>query len=116
MQMWGGENILKLTIGNETLHHDLNDSGVRIVNFATPKNLFLKSTMLLHRNIHKYNWSSPVGSTHNQIDHILIDRRLQSSVLDVRSFRGADCDTDHHLVVTKFRERLAASKRGSTEV
>jgi len=47
---------------------------------------------------------------HNQIDHILIDRKSHSSVLDVRSFRGADCDTDHHLLVTKVRERLAVSK------
>jgi hypothetical protein len=103
------ENILKPTIGNEMLHQDLNDSGVRIVNFATSKNLVLKRTMLLHRNIRKYNWNSPVGKTHNQIVHILIDWRWRSIILDVRCFKGADCDTDHHLVVSKVRERLAAS-------
>jgi hypothetical protein len=37
--------------------------------------------------------TSPDGNTHNQIDHILIDRRRHSSVLDIRSFRAADCDT-----------------------
>jgi len=32
------------------------------------------------------------------------------SILDVPSFRRADCDTDHYLVVAKVRERLAVSK------
>ena len=35
----------------------------------------------------------------------MIDRRWHSSVLDVRSFRGADCDTDHYLVIAKVREQ-----------
>jgi hypothetical protein len=67
--------------------------------------------MLPHRNIHKYTWTSPDGKTHNQIDHVVIDRRWHSSVLDVRSFRGADCDTDHYLVIAKVRERLAVGKQ-----
>ena len=50
----GRENILKPTIGNESLHQDSNDNGVRKVNFSTSKNLVLKSTMFPHRNIHKY--------------------------------------------------------------
>jgi hypothetical protein len=40
----------------------------------------------------------------------LIDRRRHSSILDVRSFRAADCDTDHYLVGAKVRERLAAHR------
>jgi hypothetical protein len=47
---------------------------------------------------------------HNQTDHVLIDRKQHSSILDVRYFRGADCDTDHYSVVAKVRERLAVSK------
>ena len=31
----GREDIFKLMIGNESLHHDSNDNGVIIVNFAT---------------------------------------------------------------------------------
>jgi len=50
----GGENIFKLTVGNENLYQDSNDNGVRIVNFVTSKNLGVKSTMFPHQNIHKY--------------------------------------------------------------
>jgi hypothetical protein len=69
--------------------------------------------MFAHRNIHKYTWTSPDGKTHNQIDHILVDRRWHSRILDVRRFRGADCDTDHYLVAAKVRERLAVSKQAA---
>jgi hypothetical protein len=43
----------------------------------------------------KFTWTSPDRKTHNQIGQILIDRRRYSNILDVRSFRGADCDTEH---------------------
>ena len=61
----GRENIFKLPIGNESLHQDNSDNGVRIVNFATSKNLVVKSTMFPHRDIHKHIWTSPDGKTHN---------------------------------------------------
>jgi len=49
----GRETIFKPTIGEESLHQDSNDNGFRLVNFATSKNMVLKSTMFPHRNIHK---------------------------------------------------------------
>ena len=37
------ENIFRLTIGNENLHQDNNYDDVRIVNFATSKNLVIRA-------------------------------------------------------------------------
>jgi hypothetical protein len=106
----GREDIFKLTIWNESLHKISKDIGVRSVNSATSKNLRVKSTVFPHRNIHKYTWMSPEWKTHNQIDHILVDRRKLLNVLDVRSFRAADCGSDHYLVVAKVRDRLSMNK------
>jgi hypothetical protein len=100
----GREDIFKPTIGNESLHEISNGSGVRAVNFATSKNLDIRSTSsLIATYIHEYSWTSPEGKTHNQLDYVLIDRRRHSAVLDIRSFRGADCDADHYLVVAEVR-------------
>jgi hypothetical protein len=112
----GRVNIFKLTIRNESLHEISNDNGVRVVNLATSENLVLKSTMFLYCRIHEYTWTSSEGITHSQSDHVLMDTRWQSSILDVRSFRGADFDTDYYLVVVKVRERLAVSKPAEQKV
>ena len=58
------------------------------------------------RDIHEYIWTSPDGKTHKQIDHVMIDGRCHSSILDVRSFRAADCDTDHYLVVAEVKKTV----------
>jgi hypothetical protein len=78
----GRENIFRPTVRNESLHEISNDSGVRVVNFATSKNLIIKSTMFPHCSIHKYTRTC-LRERHNQIDLVLIDRRWHSSMLDV---------------------------------
>jgi hypothetical protein len=52
------------------------------VNFATSKYLTVKSMMFPHHNIHKFTWTSD-GKVHNQINHIWIDRREHSNVLQI---------------------------------
>jgi hypothetical protein len=41
----GKEDIFKPIIGNDSLHEISNDNGVKLMNFATSKNLRVKSTM-----------------------------------------------------------------------
>jgi hypothetical protein len=67
----GREDIFKPITGNESLHEASNDNGVRVVNFATSKNLIVKSTFS-HHDIHKHIWTSPDGVTHDQTDHVIL--------------------------------------------
>jgi endonuclease/exonuclease/phosphatase family metal-dependent hydrolase len=106
----GREDIFKPAGGNESLHQDRNDNSVKIVNYATSMKLVAKSTMFLHRNPHNFTLTYPNWKTHKEIDHILIDRRWNWSILHVRFFRGAECCTNHCLVVAKVTEKLAVNK------
>jgi hypothetical protein len=72
------EDIFKPVIGNGNLHEASNNNGVRVLNFATSKNLIIKSTTFPHCDIHKHTWTSPDGPTHNQRD-----KRQHSNILDV---------------------------------
>jgi hypothetical protein len=65
--------------------------------------------MFPHCTVHKFTCTSG-GKIRYQIDHILMHRRLHSSVLNVQSLMGADCDTNHCLVADKVKEQLAVSK------
>ena len=69
--------------------------------------------MFSQRNIHKYARTYPDGQTHNQINHILTDRRWYWSTLDVRIFGEGDCVTDYYLVVAKVGERLVVIKQAA---
>jgi len=49
------------------------------------------------------------------MDHLLIGDS-NSNILDVRSFRGDDCDTDHYLVAAKDRERMNFRKLNELQI
>lgn len=107
----GKESIWRSITGKESLHDVSNDNGIRLLSFANSHNLFVASTSFPRKDIHKQTWKSPDERTINQIDHVLIDGRHKSSVMDVKSLRGAECGTDHFLVLAKIRQKLKLEKR-----
>ena len=49
------------------------------------------------------------------MDHITVARRWRKSMQDVRAYRGADIASDHHLLVAKFKIKIArATKQEQT--
>uniref|UniRef100_A0A8D8SDU9 Craniofacial development protein 2 n=1 Tax=Cacopsylla melanoneura TaxID=428564 RepID=A0A8D8SDU9_9HEMI len=106
----GHEQMYKPALGDHSLHDHSNDNGIRLLEFALSRNMLVKSTMFPHRMIHKGTWVSPDGRTINQIDHVLVDTRWQSNILDVRTYRDADVDSDHMLVVLKLRDKINSQR------
>ena len=53
-----------------------------------------------------YTWTSPDGQHRNQIDSILCSQRRRSSIQSAKTRLGADCGSNHELLVAKFRLKL----------
>jgi len=112
----GREGIFGPTVGRYSLHETSSSNGLRLIDFAAAHNMVVSSTRFQHDNIHKATWQSPDQSTFNQIDHIVIDGRHASSILDVRSFRGPNIDSDHYLVAAKVRTRIRVVRHARTSM
>jgi len=53
-----------------------------------------------------YTWTSPDGQHWNQTDYILCSQRWRSSIQSAKTRLGADCGSDHELLIAKFRLNL----------
>ncbi|KMQ90394.1 craniofacial development protein 2-like protein [Lasius niger] len=72
--------------------------------------MVIVSTCFPHKDIHKQSWMSPGYGTANQIDYIIMEAKHNSDIMDVRSYRGANVDSDHYLVIAKIRSRITTMK------
>ena len=57
-------------------------------------------------------WTSPDGQYQNQIDYIICRWRWRSSIQSAKTRPGADCGSNHELLIAKFR--LKFNKVGKT--
>ena len=68
--------------------------------------LVIANTLLLQQKRRLYTWTSPYGQHRNQIDYILCSQRWRSSIQLAKTRPGADCGSDHELLIGKIRLKL----------
>ena len=83
-----------------------NEVGQRLTEFCQQNTLVIANTLFQQHKQRLYTWISPDGLYQNQIDNILCSQRWRSSIQSSKTRPGADCGSDHELLIGKFRFKL----------
>ena len=77
-----------------------NEAGSRLIEFCQEYALVIANTLFQQHNRRLYTWTSP------KADYILCNQRWRSSIQSTKTSPGADCGSDHELLITKYRLKL----------
>ena len=83
-----------------------NEAGQKLIEFCQENALVIANTFFQQHKRRLYTWTSPDGQHQNQIDYILCSQRWRSSIQSAKTRPGADCGSDHELLIAKFRLKL----------
>ena len=83
-----------------------NEARQRLIEFCQENTLVITNTLFQQHKRGLYTWTSLDGQYHNQINYILCNQRWRHSILSANTRPGADCGSDHELLIAKFRLKL----------
>ena len=89
-----------------------NEAGQRLTEFCQKNARVIANTLFQQYKRQFYTWTSPDGQYRNQTDYILCSQRWRSCIQSAKTRLGADCSSDHELLIAKFRLKL--QKLGKT--
>ena len=87
-----------------------NEAGQRLTKFCQENTLVIANTLFQQHKRWLYTWTSLDGQCQNEIDYNLYSQRWRRSIQSAK--QGAGCDSDHELLIEKFR--LKSKKVGET--
>ena len=76
-----------------------NEAGQRLTEFCQENTLVIANTLFQQHKRRLYTWTSPDDQYQNQIDYILCSQRWRSSIQSAKTRPGADCGSDHELLI-----------------
>ena len=87
-----------------------NERGDRLGDFATANEMVIANTLFKQHSRRVYTWTPPDGSTRNQIYYLHIHERWIPSVVNATTLPGADCGSDHELLMMSMRLKIRKTK------
>ena len=85
--------------------------GQRLTEFCQEKALVIANTLFQQHKRQLYTWTSPNGQYPNQIDYILCSQSWRSCIQSAKTRCGAVWDSDHQLLIAKFRLKLKETRK-----
>ena len=83
-----------------------NEAWQRLIEFCPENALVIANTLFQQHKRGLYTWTSTDGQHRNQIDYILCSQRWRNSIQSAKPRPGADCVSDHEVLIAKFRLKL----------
>ena len=83
-----------------------NEAEQRLTEFCQENALVIANTLFQQHKRRLHTWTSADGQCQNQIDYSLCSQRWRNSIQSAKTRPGADCGSDHELLIAKFRLKL----------
>ena len=83
-----------------------NEAGHRLTEFCQENTLLIAKTLFQQHKRRLYTWISSDGQYQNQTDYVLCSQRWKSSIQSAKTRPGADCGSDHELLIAKCKLKL----------
>ena len=83
-----------------------NEAGQRLIEFCQENALVIANTSSNNTKEDSTHGHHTDGQHRNQTDYILCSQRWRNSIQSAKTRPGADCGSDHELLIAKFRRKL----------
>ena len=83
-----------------------NEAGQRLIEFCQENAQVIANNLFPQHKRRLYTWTLPDGQHRNQIEYILCSQTWRGSIQSTKTRPGADCGSDHELLIAKFRLKL----------
>ena len=91
---------------HDHLHRCNNKGWTFLVAQRVKASAYNVGTLFQQHKRRLYTWTSPYCQHQIQIDYILCSQRWRSSIQSTKTRPGADCGSDHEILIAKFRLKL----------